>query len=447
MDSMSNRNKLGLATAGLLLAILALIVLHAPITVVFGVLYPGIELFIKAWKECLLLLVAALVLWGLFRQKRLKELVNDRLSLLLLAYIFVNFLSVILLWNGEFPVIAGLMINLRFIVYFLLVYWTLKLYPQYARLFKLVFLAGATVVVTFGVLQVTVLPADILRYIGYGVDTILPYQTIDLNSDFVRINSTLRGPNPLGAYSIVVLSVVAAVLVARWRTIRSNKWLCAGLLALLAGGVLVLWVSYSRSAWIGAFVAFVTLVVLLGAKKVSPKLLLAGMASVCLVAGVGIYIARDSAFVSNVFFHENHDSPTDAKSNDQHLASLTLGLDRLATQPIGAGVGSTGTPSLFGDQPLIIENQYLYIAHETGWLGLATFMTILLIVLMRLRRGPPDAWGAAVFASGIGLSVVGLIQPVWMDDTVSLVWWGMAAVVLSTQGVKKAKIAKNMSIY
>jgi hypothetical protein len=31
-------------------------------------------------------------------------------------------------------------------------------------------------------------------------------------------------------------------------------------------------------------------------------------------------------------------------------------------------------------------------------------------------------------ASGIGLALIGLLLPVWVDDTVSIVWWGLAAI-------------------
>ena len=97
---------------------------------------------------------------------------------------------------------------------------------------------------------------------------------------------------------------------------------------------------------------------------------------------------------------------------------------------------------------MVIENQYLFIAHEVGWLGLAFFMYIFITTLRRLWQRRDDWRAAAVFASGIGLAVIGLLLPVWVDDTVSIVWWGISAVILAGEGTiygkqtnKKAKRA------
>jgi hypothetical protein len=35
-----------------------------------------------------------------------------------------------------------------------------------------------------------------------------------------------------------------------------------------------------------------------------------------------------------------------------------------------------------------------------------------------------------MLASGLAMLVIGLLLPVWADDTVALVWWGMTGGVL-----------------
>jgi len=42
-----------------------------------------------------------------------------------------------------------------------------------------------------------------------------------------------------------------------------------------------------------------------------------------------------------------------------------------------------------------------------------------------------------VWASGLGLILIGLVLPVWVDDTVSIVWWGLAALVIASGSVVK----------
>jgi hypothetical protein len=148
----------------------------------------------------------------------------------------------------------------------------------------------------------------------------------------------------------------------------------------------------------------------------------------------GFLAVRETSFVSHVLLHENPQGGSAISSNDGHIESLETGTSRLLTQPLGAGVGSTGSASLYGDSPLIIENQYLFIAHETGWIGLLLFIAISIMVLLRLWRFRSDWLALGVFTSGIGLMAIGLLLPVWVDDTVSIVWWGLAAIALGTKG-------------
>ena len=114
----------------------------------------------------------------------------------------------------------------------------------------------------------------------------------------------------------------------------------------------------------------------------------------------------------------------------------TGGTAKMLASPLGSGVGSTGSASLYGDAPVIIENQYLFTAHEVGWLGLGLFVVIFTIIMIRLWKLRQSWKALAVFASGAGLTVIGLLLPVWVDDTVSIIWWGLAAVVLAEGGVR-----------
>jgi hypothetical protein len=56
------------------------------------------------------------------------------------------------------------------------------------------------------------------------------------------------------------------------------------------------------------------------------------------------------------------------------------------------------------------------------------------LVLSKLWRGRSDWFVLGVFSSGVGLALIGLIQPVWVDETVAIVWWGLAAIALVRTG-------------
>ena len=195
---------------GILLLIAAVIVVHAPLTVWTGTLWPQYVDVIKAWKELLMGVALVLLIVAMRRRRMVRTFLNDRLIQLALVYAGLHFIMIGVFQNGLQSAGAGLLIDLRYILYFVLVYGTIQLLPQYRRLFIRVFVGGAVVVIGFALLQLFVLPRDFLAHIGYSKATIAPYLTVDENTDYIRLNSTLRGPNPLGAYAMVVLVLLLA---------------------------------------------------------------------------------------------------------------------------------------------------------------------------------------------------------------------------------------------
>lgn len=418
--------------AGALLLIFGGIVLHAPLSVGFGVLFPQYELLIKSWKEILMVLLVPLAIILVNRRQLWGELSRDWLVWLLGVYAALHIVMSVVLYQGLAATAAGLAIDLRYVLFFGLVYVLIKTYPEYRLRLLITGAIGAMVVVGFGVLQLF-LPADILSHIGYSTQTIAPYLTVDKNPDYIRINSTLRGPNPLGAYAVIVLTMMASLLVrVRYRLkTPARRW---GFAAVAIAGVAVLWVSYSRSALVAAIVAIGIIGVIVMKRRASARTWVGLSIILCLI-GAGLAIGRQSSFVTNVILHDNPSTGAATNSNQGHLSSVQTGLVNAAYQPFGAGVGSTGSASLHGNAPTIIENQYLFITHETGWLGLLLFAGLYVLIMMRLWRRRQDWVALGAFASGVGLAIVGLLLPVWVDDTVSIIWWGLAAIALGT-GVK-----------
>lgn len=410
---------------GILLVIAALIVVHAPLTVWLGTQWPAWAEVLKSWKE--LLMGAGLVLLIIIAAQRqmVSILLSDRLMQLALVYAGLHFVMIGVFQNGLQQAGAGLLIDLRYILYFVLVYGTIRLFPQYRRLFMWVIAGGAAVVLTFAVLQMLVLPKDVLKYIGYSKQTIAPYLTVDENPAYIRINSTLRGPNPLGAYALIVISLLAATAL-RWK-MNWRGW-AIGCLAALAAGM-ALGASYSRSAVIGVIVALVAIMIVGATPKMRQKLSV-GLAALVVIVAATLFVLRDSSFVNNIVLHNNPTTGAEVDSNAGHATSLIDGVLLMVKSPLGAGVGSTGSASLTGSQPLIIENQYLLVAHEVGWAGLLLFGWLFVEVMRRVWRRRQSALALGVFGSGVGLAVVGLLLPVWTDDTVSIVWWGLAGLVV-----------------
>lgn len=423
----------------LLLIIFGGIVLQAPLSVGFGTLFPGFELLIKSWKELLMLLAGLLLIVVLVRQKKL-QLLREPLVLVVAVYGLLHIALSLFSQQGVMAVLAGLMIDLRFVFFFALVYIFIRLHPEFKKQFLLTFIGGALVVVVFALLQAFVLPADVLKYLGYSKDTIAPYLTVDQNHSYIRINSTLRGPNPLGAYAVIVLAFVAATFLKR----RIPKKISSRVLAvvLFVGAAVALGASYSRSALLGAVLAFTVLGAMTMLRTASRKMWIVTFVVGFALVG-GLIASWQTPFVSQVVLHEDPTRANLISSNDGHVRSLKDGFRNMITEPLGGGIGSTGSASLYSTHPLIVENQYLFVAHEAGWLALGLFVALFGMILVHLWRARASSLALGAFASGLSLAVVGLLLPVWTDDTVSIIWWGLAGLVIGGSrlqaGVKVGK--------
>jgi hypothetical protein len=405
------------------------IVLHAPISIGLGVLFPKYDLLIKSWKEILMLLAALLAVVIVTRRHLWSELFGDWIIRIAVVFSLLHIILIGVLYQGAAATTAGLAIDLRYILYFGLVYVALKIAPQYRRYMIGIGVVGAFIVVGFATLQLF-LPPDILSRIGYSKDTIVPYLTVDKNPNYIRVNSTLRGPNPLGAYAGMVLGLLTAALARGRLQTRGRKTLIAT--AVLATcSMVALWISYSRSALVAGILTVLIVVFVTVFRKLPRRVWITGFIVLCALAGA-LIASKGSSFVANVLLHENPNGGSSVSSNEGHVESIKNGISEVIHQPLGSGVGSTGSASLFGGTPTIVENQYLFVAHEAGWLGLLVFMTLFVTILVRLWHSRTDWLSLGVFAGGIGLGAIGLLLPVWADDTVSIVWWGLAAIALTT---------------
>ncbi|HEU0266881.1 MAG TPA: O-antigen ligase family protein [Candidatus Saccharimonadaceae bacterium] len=424
-----SKNSLALKLYGLLvLIIFGGIVITAPLTVWIGTLLPRELLIVKSWKEILMGVALVLACLEVTRHHLWGVLWRDWVVRLIAAFALLHVALLAWDYQGLKSAEAGILIDLRYVLYFMLVYVLVRIAPWYRLRVLVVGACGAVVVVAFGTLQLF-LPRDILAHIGYGPKTIQPYLTVDKNPNYVRINSTLRGPNPLGAYVGIVLTAVAAFLARHKRRVQT-RWQWVGLWIFTVCALVTLWLSYSRSAWLGTALALILVVLIVVRGQImralrSSRWVWVGAVIVILVAAAAF---GRSHFIDNVVLHDNPVTGSKVKSDQAHLTSLENGTVRMLRQPLGGGIGSTGSASLLGNDKNIVENQYLFVAHESGWIGLVLFVALYVLVLLRTWRLRQDWLALTVFASGIGLALIGLMLPVFADDTVSIIWWGLAGV-------------------
>jgi hypothetical protein len=409
-------------------AILLLVPFHAFLTVWLSGLV-GHYTLIRLWKEFLLVGIVLAAAYCLLRDKPLAaRLFRSRLTWLILAYMLL-FLVAAFVPMAAHKVTSeamwyGLLVDLRFLVFFLAVLVIAARSDWLARSWSRFLLAPAVLVAAIAVLQFLVLPYDFLRHFGYMASTIFPYETINHNINHLRVMSTLRGANPLGAYLIIPICALL-VMFFRQKTQTLNKSLIGG------GFLLALIFTFSRSAWLGVLVGVLAVAWLSLRSPKARSLAMWAAAGVLLLGAILALALRHNTTFEDVFLHTNHNSTIATSSDENHASAAEDAARSIVDKPLGSGVGTAGPQSIYNLHGRIAENYYLQIGQEAGVLGMVLFIAICFSVgwMLFVRRDEPLA--LALFASLLGISLVNLLSHAWTDDTLAYIWWGLAGVSLA----------------
>jgi O-antigen ligase len=199
----------------------------------------------------------------------------------------------------------------------------------------------------------------------------------------------------------------------------------------LAAALVVLFFTFSRSAWVGTTLSVVIILILGQLSRRSRIIALAaGGSLVLVVAALAVSFRHDMKFENFVLHTQTH-SAVSATSDQGHFTALKTGLSDLRHHALGDGPGTAGPASVYNDHPArIAENYFIQVGQEVGWLGLAMFILINVGVgyLLLLRRADPLA--LSLFASLIGLTLINMLSHAWADDTLAYVWWGLAGIAM-----------------
>lgn len=408
--------------------VLILLPFHAFLTV-WVASWAGHYTLLRLWKEVIVALICLGTVYLLAKDKALRTKLFAsnlvRLSLVLIGIIFVyTIFELIQGTTNDKAVGYGLIVDARFLVFFLVCLVVSAKSSWLKNNARVLILAPAIVVVAFAVAQYLILPYDFLRHFGYGEATIGAYETINNNLEHLRVVSTLRGANPLGAYIILPLSLIVVLLFREKKERRDKIMIGVGL-------TMALVFSFSRSAWIGAGMSIGLLVWLqLKSKKVRVRALLVASLALVLMAG-GAFLLRDSATFENVVLHTEEGS-SNISSNEGHFTAFKGAASDVVRAPLGSGVGTAGPQSVYNNGDVrIAENYYLQIGQEIGVIGMAIFIAIIFLVARMLWDGRADNLSLALFASLVGLSVTNLFLHAWADDTLAYTFWGLAGLALA----------------
>lgn len=434
MRSSTTVSKLALGLSWVAAAVIVLLPFHELLSVWAGSNFHHLD-FIRIWKEIIVVAMLPAVGWLIWqtpaiRRWFLKSWLVRLFALYVLLHAVLGFWALSHHQVNASAYIYALIINLRFVGFFLVCLVLAAVCRFLPRNWPNIILWPALAAIIFGIMQIVVLPQDFLRHFGYRPDTIPAYQTVDSNIDYTRIQSTLRGANPLGAYLVLVIPLLTVIA-------GRNRWLKYGS---LAGGLLVLYYTYSRSAWLGLILAILISLYLARNTRISRTWLVAGLAGLAVILIAGIVAVQSSQSLQDTLFHTSNSSKN-TSSNSVRLTAIKQGVSDVYHQPLGRGPGTAGPASFrnSGHSARIAEDYFLQIGQEVGVLGVALLISIMAIVAYTLWQRRYDPLARILLASMIGLTFINLISHAWTDDTLAYVWWGLAGIVLSPAILTKSR--------
>ncbi len=442
MQSSSVKQNILRVCAATAAVIIVLLPFHAFLTVWLSSLI-GHYTLLRLWKEFLLLAIGVVVIrLIIFDPKVRHDFWHSRLMQVVVAYAALDLIAggvAFYLHHVSGRALAyGLLDDLRFLVFFVICWVLVRSGQRLDKHWVRLVVWPALVVIVFGLLEMTVLPSNFLSHFGYSLATIPPFQTINNNPHYIRILSTLRGSDPLGAYLLLPLSALGVLLV---RKPRQWNWLK---LVLIIAALAVLYGSYSRAAWIGAVLSALLILVASIDKTLFRRFRrhLVVAAVVLLIVAGGIFTAlKHSPKFQNIIFHTQTHSAVAVSSDQAHLSALAQGFDQLIKYPFGLGPGTSGPASVYNHarSARITENYYLEIGEESGWLGMIIFLVILVYVACLLWQRRDSPFALTLLAAFVGIALINLLTLAWTDDTLCYIWWGLAGAALALPVRRAAK--------
>ncbi len=418
--------------AALIAWAIAIVPFHSFLTIWLSK-YLGHFFLLRLWIEAVLLIVFTWAVYLFITWKKDKIDTNHhRKTLWKLIGLYLGLIALLGAWNLlhhniSLKVFAfGVVLDTRFLLWMLAVAIIAQRSTWLRTRWHNSVLWPFVIMTVFALLQFFVLPNNFLDSFGYRAartDQFVSYVTLNQDSQTLRVQSFARGVNPFGAYLVACLAVLA---------IGMRKMRKIYLLPLLTIGTVALFLTFSRSAWLGLIVTLLSGGLFLF-RKHWRALLYIGLAT-CIGLGTAAYIFRNNSGVQNAVLHESQNSTAVHTSNDGHYGALQQAIDAITDNPLGYGPGSAGQASWYNaPQPIRNTESYLLqVLVEYGIAGFILFMGVIaaLARALWLRRNHPLA--LALFISIPGMLVINLFSYGWADESLAFIWWGLAGIAIGT---------------
>ncbi|TAK89745.1 O-antigen ligase domain-containing protein [Patescibacteria group bacterium] len=402
--------------------IVAIMPFHAFLSVWLGSLF-GHQAAWQSWKELLTLILVSLTVWYVYKNPGVLQRWRQPLWYAVAGFVAIATLVTLAAWPGATAAVFGAKTDLEPLVVAAIA--AVVADPKLVQRLVKVLLATSAIVVTLALLQVYILPKEFLSGFGYSSSTITPYMLVDPALPAIRAFATLGGALQLGSFLLLPLALVAALMIRQFRWWQPIMLLATGM---------ALWHTHSRAAWIGAIVAIGVIVILRLPSRWRLPSALIGIVTAAIGLNILISLSSSSSTLQYYLFHGSIKATGYQTSTELHGLAIQTGQQELLRQPLGQGLGTAGPASYHTDRPLIPESQYLQIGIETGFVGLALFLIIqIILALQLLKRHEHSPLATALVSSLAGIAVLNLALHGWADSSTALVYWAMAGAYIGAE--------------
>ncbi len=287
-----------------------------------------------------------------------------------------------------------------------------------------------------------------------GVEPLATWEDPTVEEKAVRIYSTLRNPNLLAGYLVPLVPISMSLILGAF---FSKRFLLMAP-ALLATGIIALAtvLTGSRGGYLGLASGCATLLFFTGAyifkeKKNLRWLIVTGFIALPILCMMLVhFLPSVGQRFTSIFAGREHSS--NSFRMNVWLSSLKMFKDNWW---LGVGVGNQAFVLAYG---LYMVSGYdalgtycvpLEVGVETGALGLAIFVLMILAALFRGHFGfwqAPTEWQrwltAGAAAAMVGMMTHGLVDTVFYRPQVQFIFWLLMAILITSQSQPKAMLAE-----
>lgn len=423
------------------LILLAYMPFHVFLSTWIGVTF-GILDVLKALKDVVLLVGVFLSVIVLVNEKNISHIFKNKIVILISIFILLNTTYFFIFDNYVESEILSLVYGVRFLLFFVYGYLITQFKgfdkDEFIKKVKKIVIYSGIIVAFVGISQVMYLPDNLYDSFGYSDKAGTPanYYIGDSKQD-ERAFSTLKDPNSLGSYMIIIILILIAEVTKKKSRILSKKVLYSFIVI----STLCLTLTYSRSAALGLLVAVG--IYFYFDKSLNPKIKkFAGIAvlTTSVLCILAVLIFRNSYFIQTVVFHIDETTVSENTSNSIRSNAIKESIERIQEKPLGEGLGTAGPSALKNTEQKVglTENHYLQVAVELGIIGLSIFIAITVLLAIKLYKIKDDNLSLAVLASFMGLIITNNLVHIWSNEAVAYTWWGIAGIVIYSSLVKRS---------